>query len=282
MNSFKFLGLIAAVALVSVRALAAPVTLPLAVTVTNSPLVQQAGPWSVNLDPGAQVLATIAFGSTVGISSLPAVSIAPGQFIGVTSMPAVEITGTPSVHVVSMPQVQLAGTSPVNVVSMPQVQLAGTSPVNVVSMPQVQLAGTPSVNVLSMPQVAVASLPPVTIANQPGAGERYAEAEAASFLSVPVPSGKRLIITSISATSRSSTTVSIVVPSTALNPNIHPNLTESQLYVPMVPADATNLVGTINVELILEEGQQAECRMRLAPLINGDGHCSFFGRLIDN
>lgn len=274
----------------SLAAAAVPITSPVAVTVANSPAVQQGGPWSVNLDPGAQVLATIAFGSSVAISSLPPVPIAANQTIGidpssngvkVLSIPRVELTAGNSVGIDS-------SANGVKVLSMPQVEVAGTPNVNVVSMPQVALAGTPSVNVASMPSVAVSSLPAVTIANQPGAGTRYAATITLSQnFADPVPSGKRLILTHVSS-------VVQVAPGHQAQMRFYlpypvGNGLGAILAVPLTPdgvvfAGGPQFISSQQLDVILESGEQPYC---VAYDTSGNnagisGFCTFFGRLIDN
>ena len=217
------------------------------VNVANSPLVQQAGYWTVDLNPGAQVIANLSPDASVHVSSLPPVPLAPNQSIGVSSLPAVS--------------------------------LAPNQSIAVTSLPQVTLSGTPSVN--------IANTPSVTIANQPGAGARYAEDPSNSpIASTPAPTGKRLIITQVSAraivdTGRQAVVI-VYVPATA------GSYTYARLFVPLTPsgvkANATAVfVGTQQTELILDEGQFAYCEAELDG--NGSGtlglECSFFGRLID-
>jgi len=78
------------------------------VNVANSPAVQQAGFWTVDLNPNAQVNATLSPGASVQVSSLPPVSLAPNQAVAVSSLPAVALSGTPSVTISGTPTVTVA------------------------------------------------------------------------------------------------------------------------------------------------------------------------------
>jgi hypothetical protein len=122
-------------------------------------------------------------------AQLPAIPTVP---VKVTNTPSVTVSGTPTVTVANTAVNPVPVTGTVQVTGLPAVQISGT--------PTVQLAGASSVSVTGTPDVRVV--------NQPGAGTIYSEVlfvnltepgSVAGAPGIPVPAGKRRIVTTVSA-----------------------------------------------------------------------------------